>query len=68
MDILSSLNLEQLGTAGIFIVYLIWKNAKLEEELSKAIERSFSTMKEASDNALENSRTLEKVISALGGQ
>jgi hypothetical protein len=68
MELLSSLNLEQLGTAGIMVAFLVWKNIQLEKAVEKATERSFDTLKEANASALENSRTLDKVLTALGGQ
>ena len=68
MELLSSLNLEQLGTAGIMVAFLVWKNIQLERAVEKATERSFDTLKEANASALENSRTLDKVLTALGGQ
>ena len=75
MEFLSALNIEQLGTAGLMVGYLIWKNSQLENALTesnksteRANERSFDTLKEANASALESSRTLDKVLSALGTQ
>ena len=67
MEFLSSLNLEQLGTTGGMIAYLIWKNTKLETAIEVANDRTFETLKQSNTDAIENSRTLDKVLSALGG-
>ena len=67
MEFLNALNIEQLGTTGGIIAYLIWKNTKLEEAIIKANDRAFDTLRQSAADAIENSRTLDKVLSALGG-
>ena len=67
MEFLSTVNLEQLGTTGGMIAYLIWKNSKLESAIETANDRAFETLRQSATDAIENSRTLDKVLSALGG-
>ncbi len=40
MEIISALNLEQLGTAGVMLGYLIWANYGLKQDLSEEREHS----------------------------
>ena len=74
MEILSTLNFEQLGTAGIFIAYLIWQNSKLNDVIKsvederkewqgKAFDITRETQKELFEATQLFERMLEKVRS-----
>ena len=66
--VLSSLNLEQLGTSGLIIAILLWlyRDERSERKYwqSKAFESSEAAQKELSANA----RIFDRAIRAFGNQ
>jgi len=62
---ITDLNLEQLGTAGIFIVYLLWTVKGLKEDVTTWQQRSFDQLKESTTNDAENMRVLNRALDIL---
>ena len=62
---ITDLNLEQLGTAGIFIAYLLWTVKGLKEDVTTWQQRSFDQLKESTANDAENMRVLNRALDIL---
>ena len=74
MELLNSINFEQLGTAGIFIAYLIWQLSRKEKQLEDKDqerkewqERAFNVTRETQKELFESTKVFEKAINALRG-
>jgi len=65
---LTDLNLEQLGTAGIFIGYLLWTLKGLKEDVATWQQRSFDQLKESTANDAENMRVLNRALDILSNR
>lgn len=65
MDLISSLNLEQLGTAGLFIGYLIWSNAQLRTDIRTKDAHITELSRLMQESQLESLATLNKLEQAF---
>ena len=67
MEILSQLNLEQLGTSGIIIAILLWLYRDERTDRKKWQDRAFTTSETAQKELFEATQVFERVINAQRG-
>jgi len=72
MEFLSAVNLEQLGTSGLFIAFLIWQLSKKDDQLKssederkEAQDKLFSTTRETQKEMFEATQIFERMHERL---
>jgi len=72
VEFLNAINLEQLGTAGLFIAYLIWQNRlmarvidKKETECMHWQNKAFDVSRDSQKEMFESAQIFEKTLAAL---
>ena len=65
MEFLNAINLEQLGTAGGFIAFVIWLYASEKRERIKWQDTAFRIAEDSQKEIHETTRVFEQVLQAL---
>lgn len=67
MDILAALNLEQLGTTGIIIAWVVYLYTEERKERKVWQERTFTVTRETQKEITETVRVLDAAMTAIRG-